>query len=102
VIALQPPTWIAAIVSLFIGIGYALPFSAIFVLSVRAEPRYPAAAIAFVNMTGAVFALALTPFAGLMMDHEVGGVAFAALAVFALASAWVARRPVALREPSLC
>jgi hypothetical protein len=33
------------------------------------------------------------------MDHEVGGVAFAALAVFALASAWVARRPVALMDP---
>ena len=98
-IALQPPTWVAAIISLFIGIGYALPFSAIFVLSVRAEPRYPAAAIAFVNMTGAVFALILTPFAGLMMDHEVGGVAFAVLGAFALASAWVARRPVANMDP---
>ena len=98
-IALQPPTWLAAIISLFIGIGYALPFSAIFVLSVRAEPRYPAAAIAFVNMTGAVFALVLTPFAGLMMDHDVGGIAFAALAVFALASAFVARRPVANMDP---
>jgi predicted MFS family arabinose efflux permease len=98
-IALQPPTWLAAIESVFIGIGYALPFSAIFVLSVRAEPRYPAAAIAFVNMTGAVFALILTPFAGLMMDHEVGGVAFAALGVFAFISAFVAWRPVASMDP---
>ncbi len=98
-IALQPPTWLAAIESVFIGIGYALPFSAVFVLSVRAEPRYPAAAIAFVNMTGAVFALILTPFAGLMMDHEVGGIAFAALAVFAVASAFVARKPVSGMDP---
>ncbi|MEI6688410.1 MAG: MFS transporter [Thermoleophilia bacterium] len=98
-LALQPPTWLAAIESIFIGIGYALPFSAIFVLSVRAEPRYPAAAIAFVNMTGAVFALILTPFAGLMMDHEVGGVAFAALGLFAFVSAFVAWRPVASMDP---
>ncbi|MGI9116718.1 MAG: MFS transporter [Gaiellales bacterium] len=98
-IALQPPTWLAAIESLFIGIGYALPFSAVFVLSVRAEPRYPAAAIAFVNMTGAVFALVLTPFAGVMMDHDIGGVAFAVLGAFALISAFVARRPVPGMDP---
>ena len=98
-IALQPPTWLAAIESVFIGIGYALPFSAVFVLSVRAEPRYPAAAIAFVNMTGAVFALIITPFAGVMMDHDIGGVAFAVLGAFALMSAWVARRPVPGMDP---
>ena len=32
-------------------------------------------------MTGAVFALVLTPFAGVMMDHGVGGVGFAVLGV---------------------
>jgi predicted MFS family arabinose efflux permease len=98
-IALQPPTWLAAVEAVFIGIGYALPFSAVFVLSVRAEPRYPAAAIAFVNMTGAVFALVLTPFAGVMMDHGVGGAGFAVLGVFALVAAWVARRPVPGMDP---
>jgi hypothetical protein len=43
--------------------------------------------------------LVLTPFAGLMMDHDVGGIAFAALAVFALASAFVARKPIANMDP---
>jgi len=93
-IALGPPTWAAALISALVGIGYALPFSAVFVQSVRAEPRYPAAAIAFVNMAGAGFALVLTPFTGLMLDRGVGGIGFGALAAFAAAAAWVARRPV--------
>lgn len=94
VLALQPATWVAAIASLAIGIGLALPFAGVFALTVRAEPRYPAAAIAFVNMSGAVFALLLTPITGFMLDHGHGGWAFAALGVFAFAAAWVARDPV--------
>jgi len=93
-LALQPPTWLAAVISLIIGIGLALPFAPIFALTVRAEPRYPAAGIAFVNMSGAVFALILTPITGFMLDYGLGGWAFAALGVVSLASAVVARNPV--------
>ena len=99
-LALGPPTWLAAIVSLAIGVCFALPFSAVFALSVRAEPANPAAAIALVNMMGAVFALALTPFTGVMMDHDAGYVGFLALAAVAVLAAWVARNPLGVtRSP---
>lgn len=88
------PAWLAAIVSLMIGISFALPFSAVFALTVKAEPRYPAAAIAFVNMTGGVFALIITPIAGILLDHHVGWIAFAGMGVIAVIAAWVARDPV--------
>ena len=93
------PMAIVVVASMLVGIGYALPFSAVFVLSVRAEPRYPAAAIAFVNMTGAVFALILTPITGVMMDHDVGYVGFLCLSAFAVVAAFVARRPVPGMDP---
>ena len=92
-LALSPPTWAAALVSLLVGIGLALPFSSVFAQSVAVEPRYPAAAIAFVNMSGAVFALVFTPIAGVLLDHAEGWAAFTLLGVFAFASAIVAREP---------
>lgn len=92
-LALSPPTWVAALVSLLVGIGLALPFSSVFAQSVAVEPRYPAAAIAFVNMSGAVFALIFTPIAGVLLDHAQGWAAFSLLGVFAFASAVVARHP---------
>ena len=64
-----------------------------FAQSVAVEPRYPAAAIAFVNMSGAVFALVFTPIAGVLLDHAEGWVAFTLLGLFAFASAVVARAP---------
>jgi len=91
-LALGLPTWLAAIVSMVIGIGFALPFSPIFARTVQAEPRYPAAAIAFVNTSGAVFALAFTPIAGVLLDHHSGWIIFAFMAVLALVAAWVNRR----------
>ncbi len=94
VLALSPPTWIAASASLLVGVGLAIPFSAIFAVAVKAEPNHPAAAIAFVNMAGAVFALVLTPFVGLLMDNSIGGLAFALMAVLALVAAVVARNPL--------
>ncbi len=98
-LALPLPTWAAALVSLLVGIGLALPFSSVFARSVAVEPRYPAAAIAFVNMSGAVFALVFTPIAGVLLDHAEGWAAFALLGVFALASAVVARDPGGLTAP---
>ncbi len=94
VLSIGLPSWLAALVSLVIGISFALPFSAIFVLTVKAEPRYPAAGIAFVNMTGGVFALIITPIAGILLDHGVGWIAFAGMGVIAVIAAWVARDPV--------
>ena len=85
---------LTAVVSLVIGISFALPFSAVFVLTVKAEPRYPAAGIAFVNMTGGVFALIITPIAGILLDHGVGWIAFLGMGVIAVTAAWVARDPV--------
>ncbi len=94
VLSIGLPSWLAALVSLVIGVSFALPFSAIFVLTVKAEPRYPAAGIAFVNMTGGVFALIITPIAGILLDHGVGWIAFAGMGVIAVIAAWVARDPV--------
>ena len=94
VLSIGLPSWLAALVSLVIGISFALPFSAIFVLTVKAEPRYPAAGIAFVNMTGGVFALIITPIAGILLDHGVGWIAFTGMGVIAVTAAWVARDPV--------
>ena len=85
---------VVTVVSLVIGISFALPFSAVFVLTVKAEPRYPAAGIAFVNMTGGVFALIITPIAGILLDHGVGWIAFTGMGVIAVTAAWVARDPV--------
>ena len=56
--------------------------------------RNTAAAIALVNMLGAVFALIITPFAGVLLDHARGGVAFVFLALFAVVAAYVARNPL--------
>ena len=94
VLSIGLPSWLALVVSLVIGISFALPFSAVFVLTVKAEPRYPAAGIAFVNMTGGVFALIITPIAGILLDHGVGWIAFAGMGVIAVIAAWVARDPV--------
>ena len=94
VLSIGLPSWLAALVSLVIGISFALPFSAVFVLTVKAEPRYPAAGIAFVNMTGGVFALIITPIAGILLDHHVGWIAFTGMGVIAVIAAWVARDPV--------
>ena len=94
VLSIGLPSWLAALVSLVIGVSFALPFSAIFVLTVKAEPRYPAAGIAFVNMTGGVFALIITPIAGILLDHGVGWIAFTGMGVIAVIAAWVARDPV--------
>lgn len=94
VLSIGLPAWLAAVVSLGIGISFALPFSAVFVLTVKAEPRYPAAGIAFVNMTGGVFALIVTPIAGILLDHHVGWIAFTGMGVIAVVAAWVARDPV--------
>jgi len=94
VLSIGLPSWLAALVSLVIGISFALPFSAVFVLTVKAEPRYPAAGIAFVNMTGGVFALIITPIAGVLLDHHVGWIAFTGMGVIAVIAAWVARDPV--------
>jgi cyanate permease len=94
VLSIGLPSWLVALVSLVIGVSFALPFSAIFVLTVKAEPRYPAAGIAFVNMTGGVFALIITPIAGILLDQGVGWIAFTGMGVIAVIAAWVARDPV--------
>jgi predicted MFS family arabinose efflux permease len=78
------------------GVGFALPFSSIFIAAARAEPVRAAAASAFVNLIGGVFALAVTPLVGADIDRSGGGRAFLALAVLAALAALLNRRePVA-------
>ena len=91
-LALDLPTSLAAIVSLVIGIGVAVPFSPVFAATVKIEPRYPAAAIAFVNTSGAVFALVVTPIAGILLEYGYGWVVFMGLAAVTVVAAWVNRR----------
>jgi predicted MFS family arabinose efflux permease len=75
------------VAGLVVGAGFALPFSVVFVRAVHVEPRFPAAAIAFVNMSGAVFALLITPIGGVLLDRGEGWAIFTFLAVFAVIAA---------------
>jgi len=78
-----------------IGFGLALPFGAIFTASFRAEPAHPAAAIALVNMSAAVFAVVVAPLAGFAFDQGRPWLVPAGLAAFAAFAALVnlRRRP---------
>lgn len=74
------------------GAGFALPFSSIFMAAARAEPVRSAAASAFVNLIGGVFALAVTPLLGADIDRTGGRRTFVALAVLAALAALANRR----------
>jgi predicted MFS family arabinose efflux permease len=83
---------VAFVAGMLVGVGFAFPFSVVFVRAVHVEPRFPAAAIAFVNMAGAVFALLVTPLGGVLLDRGAGWAIFALLAAFAVFAALLNRR----------
>lgn len=83
---------VAFLAGMLVGLGFAFPFSVVFVRAVHVEPRHPAAAIAFVNMSGAVFALAVTPLGGVLLDRGAGWAIFVLLAAFAVFAAALNRR----------
>lgn len=83
---------LALAAGMLVGLGFAFPFSVVFVRAVHVEPRFPAAAIAFVNMSGAVFALAVTPLGGVLLDRGDGWALFVLLAAFAVFAAALNRR----------
>lgn len=83
---------VAFVAGMLVGLGFAFPFSVVFVRAVHVEPRFPAAAIAFVNMSGAIFALVVTPLGGVLLDRGSGWAIFALLAAFAVFAAVLNRR----------
>jgi predicted MFS family arabinose efflux permease len=81
--------WIplAFALAVLIGFGLALPFGAIFTASFRAVPEHPAAGIAMVNMSAAVFAVVTAPLVGLAFDQRHPWLLPSGLAAFAVVAA---------------
>ena len=92
-LALSTALGVALLGAVVAGTGLALPYGGALGGAAIAEPRSPAVAAAFVNLSGAVFALAATPLAGLDLDHGGGTLSFALLAVLGLVAAALNLRP---------
>ena len=98
-LALSTALGVALLGAVVAGTGLALPYGGALGGAAIAEPRSPAVAAAFVNLSGAVFALAATPLAGLDLDHGGGTLSFALLAVLGLVAAALNLRPPRAARP---
>lgn len=92
-LAASPAPAIAILAAVIGGLGLSLPFAPAFAGAATVEPVRSAAATAFVNLSGSVFALAAVPLAGLDIEDGTGGAAtWLALAALAVVAAIVNRR----------
>jgi MFS family permease len=87
------PVWLSGLGALCLGLAAGLPFAAIFEAAQRLRPDAPGAAVALVNACGVLAVLVGTPLAGAAFGLPGNGrVAFAAIAVLALAALSVVSR----------
>jgi MFS family permease len=87
------PVWLSGLGALCLGLAAGLPFAAIFEATQRLRPDAPGAAVALVNACGVLAVVVGTPLAGAAFGLPGDGrVAFAAIAVLALAALSVVSR----------
>jgi predicted MFS family arabinose efflux permease len=87
------PLAVSAIGALVLGLGAGVPFALVFVAAQRQRPDAPAAAVGLVNGMALVTILVATPLAGLTFELPgEGRLAFAAIAVLAVAALLALRR----------
>jgi MFS family permease len=101
-LALDLPLALSALGALLLGLSAGLPFAVLFAAAQRLRPDAPGAAIALVNACAVLAIVAGTPLAGLAFDLPGDGrLAFAAVALAAVAALFVLRRaPLGRDNPS--
>jgi len=92
-LALGGPLWLSTAGAIVLGLGAGLPFAVVFAAAQRLRPDAPGAASATVNGAAILAILVGTPLAGLAFELPGDGrLAFAAMAVLAVAALGALRR----------